>query len=86
LTTVEKTVGASNVIDVTMQESAEALEEVVVTALEFPERKNHWLCFSIVAGDDVSNVKSETFANALSGKVAGFRLRETPTWVVLPTL
>ena len=37
--TIEKTIGTSNTIDIVMEESAEALEEVVVTALGITKEK-----------------------------------------------
>lgn len=77
LNTVEKTIGVSNVIDVTMTESAEALEEVVVTALGISrEKKSLGYASQSVDGDDVSGVKSGNVANALSGKVAGVQIKK----------
>jgi TonB-linked SusC/RagA family outer membrane protein len=76
--TAERTVGASNVINVTMQESAEALEEVVVTAnLGYFTRDTKKLTSSIstVTSDDlVKQSPSLTINNALQGQAAGVQV------------
>ncbi|MDP2088246.1 MAG: SusC/RagA family TonB-linked outer membrane protein [Flavobacteriaceae bacterium] len=73
--TQTKTVGAGNVINVTMSGS-QVLEEVVVTALGISrEKKSLGYASQSVGGDDVSTVKSDNLANALSGKVAGVQIK-----------
>ncbi|MDP3352121.1 MAG: SusC/RagA family TonB-linked outer membrane protein [Flavobacteriaceae bacterium] len=70
-----KTVGAANVINVKMT-GAQVLEEVVVTALGISrEKKSLGYASQSVGGDDVSTVKSDNLANALSGKVAGVQIK-----------
>ena len=74
--TVEQAVGASNTINFVMQEDAQSLEEVVVTALGISrEKKSLGYASQTVGGDDVSTVKSDNLANALSGKVAGVQIK-----------
>ncbi|MDU8886032.1 SusC/RagA family TonB-linked outer membrane protein [Yeosuana sp. MJ-SS3] len=59
-------------INVTLIESAEALSEVVVTALGISrERKSLGYAVSQLDGDDVSLVKETNVASSLAGKVAG---------------
>ncbi|WP_299397456.1 SusC/RagA family TonB-linked outer membrane protein [uncultured Gelidibacter sp.] len=76
----EVTVGASNSINVTMQEDASVLDEVVVTALGIKrEKKSLGYATQEVKGDAVSNVKSSNFVNSLSGKVAGLDIKTSGT-------
>ncbi|MBU2996901.1 SusC/RagA family TonB-linked outer membrane protein [Cellulophaga baltica] len=76
--TVEKTVGTSNKIDVTLLEDAQSLDEVVVTALGIKrEKKSLGYATQEVKGDAVSNVKSNNFVNSLSGKVAGLSIKSS---------
>ena len=80
LKTQEVTVGSSNSINVTMQEDASVLDEVVVTALGIKrEKKALGYATQEVKGDAVSNVKSSNFVNSLSGKVAGLDIKSTGT-------
>ncbi|GAA4280840.1 SusC/RagA family TonB-linked outer membrane protein [Gaetbulibacter aestuarii] len=79
-TTKEVVVGASSTINVQMSEDAEALEEVVVTALGIKrEKKSLGYATQEVAGDAVSKVQSQNFVNSLSGKVAGLDIKASGT-------
>jgi len=74
--TIEKTVGSSNTINVTMQESAEALDEVVVTALGISrDKKSLGYATQEVSGENLNQVKSANFVNSLSGKAAGVQIK-----------
>jgi len=74
--TVDQTVGASNSINIVMQEDAESLDEVVVTALGISrEKKSLGYASQSVGGEDVSTVNSGNVTNALSGKVAGIQIK-----------
>ncbi len=76
----EITVGASNTIDVSMEEDASVLEEVVVTALGIKrDKKSLGYATQEVKGDAVSDVKSQNFVNSLSGKVAGLQIKPSGT-------
>ncbi len=78
--TTEQTVGTSNVLNVVMKESAEALEEVVVTALGIKrEKKSLGYSTQEVQGDAVNTVKDPNFVNSLSGKVAGIDVKSSGT-------
>lgn len=78
--TVERKVGASSVISVSMEEDAQALEEVVVTALGIArEKKSLGYATQEVQGDEVSTVKAANFVNSLSGKVAGIDIKSSGT-------
>ncbi|MEO9893517.1 SusC/RagA family TonB-linked outer membrane protein [Aurantibacter sp.] len=74
----QRTIGASNSINVQMAEDAEALDEVVVTALGIKrEKKSLGYATQEVKGDAVSAVKSNNFVNSLSGKVAGLSIKNS---------
>ena len=71
--TTEVTVGASNTVNVTMQEDAESLEEVVVTAFGKTKQKRS-LGYSATAVDAAALTEVTNSNNpfeSLSGKVAG---------------
>jgi len=73
---ISKTVGTSNVVNVTMTESAEALEEVVVTALGISrDKKSLGYATQEVGGEELTRVKTENFVNSLSGKVSGVQIK-----------
>ncbi len=66
-------------ISVTLEESAQALQEVVVTALGIKSDKRALgYATAQVEGDDISAVKAtNNFVNSLSGKVAGVQISST---------
>ncbi|HKJ06228.1 MAG TPA: TonB-dependent receptor plug domain-containing protein, partial [Flavobacteriaceae bacterium] len=73
--TVERTVGEANVINVQMNESAEALEEVVVTALGVSKEKIALgYATQEVSGEDLNTVQQSDAVSALSGRVAGVQV------------
>ena len=74
------TVGESLVINVQMDESAESLDEVVVTALGISREKQALgYAISEVDGDELSEIKSINAVNSLSGKVAGVDIAQPNT-------
>ncbi|WP_291964986.1 SusC/RagA family TonB-linked outer membrane protein [Maribacter sp.] len=75
-----KTVGSTNTINVQMQEDAQALDEVVVTALGISrEKKSLGYATQEVQGDQVNTAKDQNFVNSLSGKVAGLDIKKSST-------
>lgn len=77
-TTQEITVGNQRVINITMSESVEALEEVVVTALGITRREKS-LGYSVgkVSGENLARVVQENAINSLAGKVTGVQINST---------
>ncbi len=77
-TTKEVAVGTSNSINVTLQEDAEALEEVVITALGI-KREEKALGYSVqgIKGDGLTEARESNISNALSGKIAGVQVTGT---------
>ncbi|KUO63932.1 MAG: SusC/RagA family TonB-linked outer membrane protein [Lutibacter sp. BRH_c52] len=75
--TTERTVGASNVINVTMQESAEALQEIIV--MGYGTRGKNEITGSTVQlkGESISNVPVVSVDQALQGKVAGLTINSS---------
>lgn len=74
--TVEKTVGASNTINVQMEQDAQALEEVVVTGALGLKRNPKELSYSIenLKSDEVTKTKAVNVATAMVGKVSGMQI------------
>ena len=76
--TQEIAVQGRSVINVSMEESIEALEEVVVTALGI-RREEKSLGFSVgrVSGEELTRVAQENVLNSMAGKVAGVTISST---------
>lgn len=66
------------VINVSMQEDTETLEEVVVTALGI-KRSEKALSYNVqqVKGDALTTVKDANFMNSLAGKIAGVQINSS---------
>jgi TonB-linked SusC/RagA family outer membrane protein len=65
-------------VQVTLVESTEQLEEVVVTALGIKkEKKALGYAFSDVAGEDMSTNRDVNFINAISNKIPGVNISQT---------
>ncbi len=79
-TTKSVSVNGKNVINVTLEESAESLDEIVVTALGI-KKSTKSLGYSIteVKGESMSLVKETNAINALQGKVAGVSITGNAT-------
>ena len=71
----EETVGESNVINVTLEPSAEQLEEVVVTAMGVQtEKKKLNFAVQSVGADALTEGRQANFINGLLGKVSGINV------------
>ncbi|MEN8249598.1 MAG: carboxypeptidase-like regulatory domain-containing protein, partial [Bacteroidota bacterium] len=68
-------VGSQSVINVTLKSDAQALEEVVVTAMGI-ERTEASLGYAVqeVSGEDIARAKESNIVNSLTGKVAGVQV------------
>ena len=76
----EYPVGASPVLNVTLESDAAQLSEVVVTALGIKrEKKSLGYATQEVDGAAVSDVPTTNFMNSLSGKVAGMNIKSSGT-------
>ncbi|WP_285060197.1 SusC/RagA family TonB-linked outer membrane protein [Pedobacter ginsengisoli] len=75
LVTKEVTVGTSGSLDVSLVEDANALSEVVVTALGV-KRESKALGYAVntVSGKDITQAGATNFASALYGKAPGVRI------------
>tara|TARA_R110001583_G_scaffold34847_5_gene116618 strand:+ start:2041 stop:5172 length:3132 start_codon:yes stop_codon:yes gene_type:complete len=75
LKTVDKTVGASSTINVSMKEDAEALEEVVVTGFgRKVEKRSATFSVQQVGGEEMTQARETNIVNSLSGKIAGVQI------------
>ncbi len=80
MTTVTRSVGSENSINVVMVSEENTLDEVVVTALGISrEKKSLGYATQQVDGDQISTVKDPNFTNALQGKVAGLAVKSSGT-------
>ena len=72
--------GEDQVVNVTLEEDAESLDEVVVTALGI-KRESKALGYSLteVKGDELSQVKTASAINSLQGRVAGVNISTSST-------
>src|SRR5690606_13437388 len=77
--TQQLSLSGRSTLSVVLMESAQALAEVVVTALGIKtEKRALGYATAQVEGDDISGVKAaNNFVNALSGKVAGVQISST---------
>lgn len=82
MTTVDVVVQDSNTINVEMEEDAEQLDAVIVTALGIKkERKTLTYSAQDVKGDDLTRVKQTNPVNSLSGKSAGLTITRSSSGV-----
>jgi TonB-linked SusC/RagA family outer membrane protein len=82
MTTIQFTVGDSSLVNVQLEEDAEQLNEVVVTALGIKkERKTLTYSAQDVKGDDLTRVKQTNPINSLSGKSAGLTITRSSSGV-----
>lgn len=80
MTTLQFTVGISNVINVQLEEDAEALDEVVVTAFGVKrEAKKLGYVVQEIDNKDLTNASDPNMATALRGKVTGVEISSGAT-------
>ncbi|MBD0778187.1 SusC/RagA family TonB-linked outer membrane protein [Maribacter sp. ANRC-HE7] len=73
-----RTVGSSNTINLQMKEDAQALDEVVVTALGISrEKKSLGYATQELDNSEVQSSSDANFINNLSGKVSGLSIRKS---------
>ncbi|PCE63636.1 SusC/RagA family TonB-linked outer membrane protein [Sediminicola luteus] len=76
----EVAVGGQSNINVTLSEDAEALDEVVVTALGVrKETKALGYSLTEVGGEEIATVKQTNAINSLQGKIAGVNITQNST-------
>jgi TonB-linked SusC/RagA family outer membrane protein len=74
------TIGSGNVINVALDNDAQALSEVVVTALGIRRNKNELpYAAQEVKAEDLTRTRDANFVNGLSGKVAGLNITQSNT-------
>ncbi|WP_036601344.1 carboxypeptidase-like regulatory domain-containing protein [Olivibacter sitiensis] len=83
--TTEMKVGENAIIDVQLKEDAQALGEVVVTALGLEENEKSLTYATQTIGSSTLNISNEgNLKTALAGKVAGIQVarRQDPNWAI----
>jgi TonB-linked SusC/RagA family outer membrane protein len=69
---IERTVGDSDVIDVSLRRVVTSLDAIVVTALgQTTEQRALGTATQAVSGADIAETQRENFVNALQGRIAG---------------
>ena len=76
--TANRTVGSDNTINLQMEEDAQALEEVVVTALGI-SKSSRTLGYGtdVVKGEELVKARETNIVNSLQGKVTGVQITNT---------
>ncbi|TKD61390.1 SusC/RagA family TonB-linked outer membrane protein [Flavobacterium sp. ASW18X] len=78
MTDATRTVGANTTINLAMQEDAQALDEVVVTALGISrEEKSLGYSSQQLESESIADVPTTNVVNALSGKIAGVNITQS---------
>jgi len=74
----EISVSGQTTINISLEQSSEGLDEVVITALGISrEKKSLGYAVSEVSGDDVNTIKDNNLASSLAGKVAGLQISQS---------
>ena len=85
--TQEISIGSLTQINVTMDESAISLEEVVVVGYGTQKKATLTGAISAVKGTDIVTTKNENAQNMLAGKISGVRVTQKhPNQVHLTTI
>ncbi|MGM1057012.1 MAG: SusC/RagA family TonB-linked outer membrane protein [Bacteroidota bacterium] len=71
---INRTVGSSNVIDVEMENSAEALDEVMVVAYGSANKRNFTGAAETISSEAVTRGSTASFETALQGRVSGVNI------------
>ena len=75
---VEISIGGRSVINISMEEDIETLDELVVTALGIKrEEKSLGYSVSRVTGEEMTRVAQENILNSIAGKVSGVSISST---------
>ncbi len=78
----EEKINGRTIVNVSMAESIESLDEVVVTALNLEKNKaSLGYSISTVDASEVSQAKENNVMNSLAGKVAGLQITKSPSGV-----
>ena len=72
--TADRTVGSGNVINVTMEEDAQALEEVVVQGYRTSTKEKSSIASVTISAETIENRPNASFVQTLSGQVAGLNI------------
>lgn len=79
---IEKHIAGNSIVDVTMREDNQVLDEVVVTALGI-KRAEKALSYNVqqINADEITDNKDANFVNSLNGKVAGVNINASSSGV-----
>ena len=74
--TVEKTVGAENVINVSLKEDNNVLDEIVVVGFGSQSKRKLTDNVAKINSDDIANVPNPSVINNIAGKAAGVQVSQ----------
>ena len=74
LKTADRRVGSANVINVVMEEDAEALQEVVVQGYRTAPKEKSSIASVTISAETIENRPNASFVQTLSGQVAGLNI------------
>ncbi len=74
--TVERTVEASNTVDVRMQEDTSQLEEVIVVGYGSQSKRKVTDNIATISSDQINEIPTPSLQSALTGKAAGVRITQ----------
>ncbi|MET6991453.1 SusC/RagA family TonB-linked outer membrane protein [Sediminicola arcticus] len=72
--TTDRNVGANNVINVSMEDDAQALEEVVVQGYRTSTKEKSSIASVTISAETIENRPNASFVQTLSGQVAGLNI------------
>lgn len=72
--TIERTVGAANVLNVALAEDTQALEEVVVVGYGVQRKRDVTGAITQVGGAEIASLASPSFESQLAGRAAGVQI------------
>lgn len=79
-TTQNKAITASGVVNASLADDSQGLNEVVVTALGIQRKKNELpYAAQEVKSEDLTRTRDNNFVNSLSGKVSGLEIKQSNT-------
>lgn len=74
LSRVERAVGTASVINITMEEDAQSLDEVVVVGYGVQSKREVTGSISQVKGEEIANLVTPSFESQLAGRAAGVQV------------
>ena len=78
-TTLTKTIGSSEIINVTLNEGSEMLNEITIGLGVSKKEKAIGYAVQKVSGEDINKAKEPNLVNSLQGRIAGVQIQGSPS-------